>query len=77
MFRVLLVWKCSGNFRAASAHAFIFEIDSLGVQACQKNKNNLKFVVSYSYLPVYSTITMDSINHRILAPITSQWKRAS
>ena len=77
MFGVPLVRECTGNFWVASAHAYIFEMDSLGIRACRENKNNLEFVLSYRYLPLYSTITMGYNNPRILATIPSQWRRAS
>ena len=46
MFGDPTIRACSGNFRGVSAHAFISEMESLGVWLCRENKNILKLVVN-------------------------------
>ena len=60
--------ECSGS----SAHAGISEMGTSGVRPCRENGNYLNWVANYIYIPIYSTVTMDSINPKILAPIPSQ-----
>ena len=58
-------------------HAYISEMESSGVQPCRKNENNLKWAAKYRYLPLFSTITMDSNNPKIPAPTLSQCRQDS
>ena len=64
--------ECSGTFRGSSAHAGISEMGTSGVRPCRENGNFLKWVANYRYIPIYSTVTMDSNNPKILAPTPSQ-----
>ena len=66
-----------GKLLGASAHVRISEMEHSGVQPRRENENNLKWEANYRYLPIYSTITMDSNNPKILARIPSQWRRVS
>ena len=54
---VLIIRACSGNFRGASAHVFIPEIESSAFRPCWENGNNLKWVAGYRYLRLFSTIS--------------------
>ena len=72
MSGVPTIRECSGTFRGSPAHARISEMQILCVLPCQENENNLKWVANYRYLTLFSTITMDSHNPKILAPIPSQ-----
>ena len=65
--------ECSGTSRGSSAHAGSSEMGTSEVRPCRENGNYLKWVANYRYLPLYSTITMDSNNPKILAPIPSQY----
>ena len=64
--------ECSGTSRGSSAHAGISEMEHSAVRPCRENENILKMEVNYRYIPIYSTITMDSNNPKTLAPTPSQ-----
>ena len=72
MSGVPIVRACLEVFRGSTAHVCISEMDSSGIQPCRENGNNLKLVVNYRYIPIYSIITMDSNNPKILAPTPNQ-----
>ena len=72
MSGVPIVWVCLGNFWGASAHAFIPKMKNSTIRPCWENGNDLKWVTNYRYFPLFSTITMNSNNAKILAPIPSQ-----
>ena len=61
-----------GRLFGTSAHARTADMECSGVRPCRENGNYLKWVANKRYLPIYSTVTMNSNNPKILAPTPSQ-----